>query len=305
MLMDLKQKLKGYVDLTRAHFAPVWPLLFLTGLMLAFKDYNYFSWSLLIRVALIGLFGFEAGMVLNDIVDHDLDKLDTNDMKSTNYWRPFKERPIPSGIISLKEAIGVYLLFLIITILLIATLPFPNSIILYGFLAYGHGMEAFYQIKKRDQKYPIAQMLGRTDLTFFPIAGYLCYGFLDPTLILYILFLYPFALAHLGVNDLVDIENDDAKDLKTITVLYGIKGNIQWNLAFTLIHLVTASVFFIFEVGFPGIIGFFIASILLLAANFLMLREKTAEMGIKVLPMYHATLLVYILAILIDSFIAL
>jgi 4-hydroxybenzoate polyprenyltransferase len=260
---------------------------------------------LLIRVALIGLFGFEAGMVLNDIVDHDLDRLDTQDMKSTNYWRPFKERPIPSGLISLKEAIGVYLVFLVITIALIATLPFPNSLILYGFLIYGHGMEAFYQIKKRNQKYPIAQMLGRTDLTLFPIAGYLCYGFFDITLIFYIMFLYPFALAHLGVNDLLDLENDEAKNLKTITVLYGVKGNLKWNLGFTLIHLITASIFFIFEIGFPGIIGFIIGAILLLTANFLMLKEKTTEIGIKVLPVYHATLLIYILSILIDSFIAL
>lgn len=303
--MGCKKKVKGYIDLTRAHFAPIWPLLFLTGLMLAFKDYNYFSWSLLTRVALIGLFGFEAGMVLNDIVDHDLDKLDTTDVKSTNYWRPFKERPIPSGIISLKEAVSVYLIFLFITIGLIATLPFPNSLILYGFLVYGHGMEAFYQIKKRNQKYPIAQLLGRTDLTLFPIAGYLCYGFFDLSLIFYVLFLYPFALAHLGVNDLLDLENDKAKGLKTITVLYGIEGNIKWNLGFTLIHLVTASVFFIFEIGFPGIIGFIIATILLLTANFLMVREKSTEIGIKVLPIYHATLLVYILSILIGSFLVL
>ena len=70
----MKEKIKAYIDLTRAHFAPVWPLLFCSGLMLAFKNYDYFSWGLLILAVFIGLFGFEAGLVLNDIIDHNIDK---------------------------------------------------------------------------------------------------------------------------------------------------------------------------------------------------------------------------------------
>ncbi len=85
--MTFKTKLKAYLDLTRAHFAPVWPLLFISGLMLAFKDHNYFSLPLLITVFFIGLFGFEAGMVLNDIVDRKVDKLG-NDNKFTKYAIP-------------------------------------------------------------------------------------------------------------------------------------------------------------------------------------------------------------------------
>ena len=58
-----KEILKAYVDLTRAHFLLAWPLLFCSGLILAFQNYGGFSWSLTIRAALIGLLGFEAGMV--------------------------------------------------------------------------------------------------------------------------------------------------------------------------------------------------------------------------------------------------
>src|SRR5665648_572826 len=105
--MTMRDKVKGYIDLTRAHFAPVWPLLFVSGLMLAFKNGGFFSGELLILAIFIGLFGFEAGMVLNDIVDHNVDKKDI-DNTLTNYWRPFKERPIPSGVISLKEAVAVF-----------------------------------------------------------------------------------------------------------------------------------------------------------------------------------------------------
>ncbi|GAJ06400.1 unnamed protein product, partial [marine sediment metagenome] len=114
--MTMKEKIQAYIDLTRAHFAPVWPLLFCSGLMLAFKNYDYFSWGLLILAVFIGLFGFEAGLVLNDIIDHNIDNLDTNDDRLTKYWRPFKARPIPSGRISLKEAIGVFVVLVLVSI---------------------------------------------------------------------------------------------------------------------------------------------------------------------------------------------
>jgi len=207
--LPIKEKIKAYIDLTRAHFAPVWPLLFVSGLILAFRDGSYFSLELLILAIFIGLFGFEAGMVLNDIIDHNIDKKDTDDNTLTNYWRPFKERPIPSGKVSLKEAILVFIIFVVITITLIAFVPFPNLIYIYIIMVYTYAMEIFYQMVKRKQSFPIAQILGRTDLLLFPIAGYLVYGQFNVTIIYYLLFLYPWALAHLGANDIVDIKNDN------------------------------------------------------------------------------------------------
>ncbi|MBP2146124.1 hypothetical protein J2129_001578 [Methanofollis sp. W23] len=56
--------LRAYADLLRLHFAFAWPLLFCSGLVLAFGTYETFSWPLVITAALIGLFGFEARMVL-------------------------------------------------------------------------------------------------------------------------------------------------------------------------------------------------------------------------------------------------
>ena len=58
--MTFKNKLKAYLNLTRAHFAIVWPLLFISGLLISFREDNYFSLPLLIRyrraiVALIGV----------------------------------------------------------------------------------------------------------------------------------------------------------------------------------------------------------------------------------------------------------
>jgi len=298
--MTIKEKIKAYIDLTRAHFAPVWPLLFVSGLMLAFRNEGFFSGEILILAIFIGLIGFEAGMVLNDIVDHNVDKKDT-DNTLTNYWRPFNERPIPSGIISLKEAIAVFLIFVLITVILIAFLPFPNLIYVYLIMVYAYSMEVFYQLVKRKQKFPFAQLLGRTDLVMFPIAGYLIIGQFDFTAVLYILFLYPWALVHLGANDIVDTVNDEAKELKTVAGLYGIKGNKLWVIIFTVIHLITSAMFVLLDMGTIALIGFSIAWALLIIANILIVKSKDSKSRLKALPLFHATLLIYILSIIIDS----
>ena len=299
--MPIKEKIKAYIDLTRAHFAPVWPLLFVSGLILAFRDGSYFSLELLILAIFIGLFGFEAGMVLNDIIDHNIDKKDTDDNTLTNYWRPFKERPIPSGKVSLKEAILVFIIFVVITITLIAFVPFPNLIYIYIIMVYTYAMEIFYQMVKRKQSFPIAQILGRTDLLLFPIAGYLVYGQFNVTIIYYLLFLYPWALAHLGANDIVDIKNDKAKELKTITGLFGIRGNKVWVLAFSIAHLIPSAIFVIFDLGGIAIYGFIISWILIISANVIILKGKDSKTWLKALPLLHGSLLIYILTIIINS----
>ncbi|MBY9008263.1 MAG: UbiA family prenyltransferase [Candidatus Lokiarchaeota archaeon] len=296
----MKEKLKAYIDLTRAHFAPVWPLLFVSGLMLAFRNGGFFSWELLLLAIFIGLFGFEAGMVLNDIIDHNIDKKDTEDTL-TNYWRPFKERPIPSGKVSLREAILVFVVLVVITAILILFVPYPNFIYIYIIMAYAYSMEVFYQMVKRKQKFPIAQILGRTDLLLFPIAGYLLFGQFSITIVYYLLFMYPWALAHLGANDLVDIENDQAKELKTIAGLYGVKGNKLWVHVFSAIQLTTSAIFVFFDLGGVAIYGFAISWLLIIIANIKIMKGKEPKDWLKALPMFHASLLVYILSIIIQS----
>ena len=88
--------LRAYIDLMRLQFSFAWPLLFSSGYLLATMTYGGFSWFELVKVALIGFFGFEAGLVLNDYVDRDYDKKDV-DGRLTKYWRLSGTRPIPSG----------------------------------------------------------------------------------------------------------------------------------------------------------------------------------------------------------------
>ncbi len=296
----MKETLKAYIDLTRAHFLPAWPLIFCSGLVLAFANYGGFSWTLIIKAALIGLLGFEAGFVLNDYVDRNRDRLDVENTM-TRYWRPFKERPLPSGKISSKNAFWLFILLVGVTSALIFTLPYPNSLYVFAIMLYSYGIEAFYQVKKRDQKYPIAQLLGRTDFTLFPAAGYLCYGQPDMTMLLYMFFFYPWTMAHLGLNDFIDLENDRVRGMKSIAVLYGAKGAMYWVTGFTLLHFFTA-IFFLRELGTVAHYGFLAGFVILAGSNLYLWKEKSPGSGMKILPVYHGTLVIYAVSIILDFF---
>jgi 4-hydroxybenzoate polyprenyltransferase len=159
-------------------------------------------------------------------------------------------------------------------------------------MMYSYCVEYFYQTKKRNQKLPIAQLLGRTDFSLFPVAGYLSNGNPDTIALVYFLFFYPLAMAHLGVNDLIDVANDEAKGLKTVPLLYGMKGTTYWILFFTVIHFVT-SVLFLNTLGTVALIGFAISFLLLIIANYIILKGKNAQAGLKALPLFHVTMLIY------------
>jgi 4-hydroxybenzoate polyprenyltransferase len=119
--------------------------------------------------------------------------------------------------------------------------------------------------------------------------------------LLFALFFYPLAQAHLGLNDLIDVTNDEAKQMKTIPVLYGMKKTTYWILVFTAIHIVT-SLIFLTVLGTVAIAGFAVGFVLLTIANYRIQKEKTADTGMKVLPMFHITMLIYALSIILEYF---
>jgi 4-hydroxybenzoate polyprenyltransferase len=295
----LKGRLKGFIDLTRLQFGFAWPLLFCSGLLLAFYKYGGFDEIVLLKGILIGFFGFEAGLILNDYMDREYDKRDVEG-DLTNYWRAFKERPIPTGLISPRLALMLFFLFADIAAILIATLPYPHSLYLFVIMAYAYGVEVFYQVKKRKQRYPVAQLIGRTDFALFPVAGYLMIGTPDLIALLYFLFFYPFAMAHLGANDLVDIRNDLARKLKSVTVLYGLDRTAHWILAFTLAHVCTA-VLFAYFLGWQVLIGFAIGFVLLGIANYMIMKHRSPAIALKFLPMFHVTMIVYSVTLIVFS----
>ncbi len=279
-----------------------WPLIFCSGLFLAFYNYGGFSWTLVIKAILIGLFGFEGGMILNDYIDRDIDKSDVEYDKLTLYWRLYKSRPLPFGDISSKNALRLFLLFFIITVSLILTLPFPNSLYVMSIYFYCYLMEYFYQIKKRSQKFPFAQLLGRTDFAIFPVAGYLCVGAPDKVALLFFLFFYPLALSHLGLNDLIDIKNDIVRKMNTITVLYGIKRTVIWIVFFNFIHFLMA-IIFLSSLPKVTLYGFLIPFVLLLIGTISIIKDSSPTKGLKVLPLYHMSMAIYSISIILGTII--
>jgi len=292
--------LRAYVDLLRLQFFFAWVILFSSGYLLATSVYGGFSYFDLARVALIAFFGFEAGFVLNDYVDRDFDKRDIESTRLTKYWRIFGTRPIPLGLIAPRSALTLFFVLVVITTLLIATLPFPHSLYVFLIMVYCYTVEIFYQVKKRHQHYPVAQLIGRTDFALFPVAGYLCIGSPDVNALLYFLFFYPFAMAHLGVNDLIDVENDRARGLNTPATLYGLSGTAIWICAFTVVHAVLALVFAM-RLGWIARAGFLIGLALLAVANAVILKNRTPDAALKVLPFFHVTMLIYAGSIALDA----
>ena len=294
--------LRAYIDLTRLQFSFAWPLLFCSGYLLATTVYGNFAWLDLVRVALIGFFGFEAGLVLNDYVDRQYDKKDIESDKLTRYWRIFGKRPIAEGLIPPNHALGLFLLFAAITVCLIATLPYPHSLMVILIMVYCYTMEIFYQMEKRQpQKFPFAQILGRTDFALFPVAGYLCLGNPDINAFLYFVFFYPFALAHLGANDLIDVANDRARGLSTIPIVYDMPRTAYWIAGFTIIHGMMASVFMT-RLGLIGRFGIIAGLCLLVIANIVILTKKTPDATLRVLPLFHVAMILYAGGIVADAF---
>jgi 4-hydroxybenzoate polyprenyltransferase len=283
---------RAYVDLFRLQFFFAWPLLFGSGYLLATVTYGGFSWFDLCRVALIGFFGFEAGLVLNDYIDREYDVKDVERGRLTKYWRLFGSRPIPDGLVSPRVAAGLVIGLVAVTAGLILTLPAPHSIYVLLLMFYCYAIEIFYQEEKREQNHPFAQIIGRTDFALFPVAGYLCAGTPDMTAILFFLFFYPFALAHLGVNDLVDVVNDQARGMKSIPVLYSIDGTAFWIAGWTVLHGATAFLFMT-KLGWIARLGILAGLALLVYANAAILKERTPDSALRVLPCFHVAMVMY------------
>ena len=295
------QTLKAYVDLTRIQFFFVWPLLFLSGLFLSFQTYGGFDWLLVAKAATIALLGFEAGFILNDIIDRGPDSRDVEHDKLTKYWRVFGRRPLPTGRVSLRGALILFVVLAASAAALVLTLPSPHSLWVLVVMGYSYVVEVFYQIRKRNQKFPLAQLIGRTDFSLFPIAGYLVNGQPDIVSVLYFIFFYPFAQAHLGMNDLIDVANDEKRGMKTPATLYGLKGTGYWVIGFTVLH-VYAAVFFTSVLRPVAFVGVSMGLLLLFAANIAVQRDPTPASALKVLPLFHLAMLVYTTSIILSYF---
>jgi 4-hydroxybenzoate polyprenyltransferase len=289
-------RLRAFADLARVHFLPVWPLVFCSGLALSAEVYGGFTWTLAIKAVAMAACGFTAGLVLNDYIDRDLDRKDVS-LTFSRYWRPFGTRPIASGTVQPREALALFLVLAAAATAIALTFPWPRSAWLIGLGIYSYAVEAFYQVAKRHQRFPIAQLVGRTDFALFPVAGYLCLGFPDVLALRFFLAFYPWTLVHLAVNDLADLENDQARGLATIPILYGTRGAAIWIWGWAALHL-AAGAFFYPALGTVPLAGWVMASAILILVCVRIHRDPVPEQGLRMLPLLHLSLLVSSLGIL-------
>jgi 4-hydroxybenzoate polyprenyltransferase len=300
----MSETIRAWIDLTRLQFFFAWPLLFCSGYLLATVTYGGFSWPGLALVALIGFFGFEAGLVLNDYIDRGFDTKDVETGRLTKYWRVYGTRPIPAGLISPRLAAGLFIGLAVLTAGLVLLLPYPHSLYVLLLMILCYTLEIFYQEEKRLQLHPFAQLIGRLDFALFPVAGYLCAGLPDRNAFLYFIFFYPFALAHLGANDLIDIVNDRAREMKTIPVIFSMQGTAYWIAGFTVVHVVTA-LFFMAKLGWIARAGIIAGLVLLLYANIVILEHRAEESApdaaLRVLPCFHVAMVLYAAGIAIGA----
>jgi len=293
-------KLKAYLDLARLHFVFILPIIFIAGPFMTFEDYGSFSHSHTVKAILISTFGFEAVFILNDIVDIDYDRHDV-DWRITKYWRPFGSRLLVSEEISKGIAQLIFAALILVVAVLIYNLPTPNRYYLYLIMAYTYIMECLYQVIKRNQGLPIAQLLGRTDFMFFALGGYLCFGRPNIGLVLYAIFFYTLAEVHLGINDLSDYNNDLVRKMNMVTTIYGTYGNMLWIAFFTILHLTLGSLHIINRGGVT-FLGLGLALLILPYINLRLRKNTTPEEALRVVPLFHMSMLVYMLTMILDSY---
>jgi 4-hydroxybenzoate polyprenyltransferase len=176
------------------------------------------------------------------------------------------------------------------TLVLIFFLPFPQSAYVAASLCYCYGMEWFYQVKKRNQRLPVSQLLGRTDFALFPAAGYMAVAGPAPLAFLYMATFYPLAQAHLGVNDLADVRNDEARGMKSVPLLYGNRGTGLWIALFSSVHIVLLTLLLIPALKQGMFLAMLLPFTLLGAACISILSAPTPNRALRMLPLIHATI---------------
>jgi 4-hydroxybenzoate polyprenyltransferase len=87
--------------------------------------------------------------------------------------------------------------------------------------------------------------------------------------------------------------------MKTIPLLYGLKGTVYWILFFSAIHLV-AVILFLSVLGTIAVAGFVVGFSLIAVGNIIILKGKNAASGMKALPLFHVAILIYAITIILE-----
>ena len=162
--------------------------------------------------SLIGFFISSYSMVINDIYDIDIDKIN----------RP--DRPLPSGRVTLNEAklFSVFLLFIGISLSIISIIRYDSSILIFfitiffSFISWLYS----YSLKKRGL---IGNFIVAISMTIpFIFGGIIINGFTNVLLLSFSTIAFLSGLGREIVKTICDVKGDKSKHVNTISITLGV-----------------------------------------------------------------------------------
>ena len=219
--VPLPEKIRGYFQLIRPFTLLPALVVGFFGFLVALAYYNIFIfWKSFLKVIILSslslMFVQAFGQVLNQSMDIEIDTINKD------------YRPIPSGIISRKEAIATSLLFVILatfTALFVNTL-FLAFTLIGLFLAYAYNCEPI-RLKKRLWLSVLCLGLSRGLLPFPMMWSAIGTGIwvTVPWLLGGFAFLWVFFAQNF--KDFPDVEGDKKYGIKTLPIVYGKSGALR------------------------------------------------------------------------------
>ena len=220
------ERLISYLDLIRPKATLKLATIPLLGAVIGFYQRGDFSLFEFLRVALGALAAIGAGMGLNDWLDRDLDIKGGK----TPYDRDGRiswAKPLLSANISSKGALFFIAALMLLAIGLTLTLPNPKSLYLLLIGGYtGCGMVGYCRLRRR---LPLGGPIMASILGLFSSGGYLAVNEPNPKIIAILfglVFLWELGPHNQGA-DLLDLENDLKKGIKTIPSTLGVSFSLS------------------------------------------------------------------------------
>ena len=177
----------------------------ITNPSLVFSEFSFVGF-------LIGFFISSYSMVINDIYDIDIDKIN----------RP--DRPLPSGRVTLNEAklFSVFLLFIGISLSIISIIRYDSSILIFfitiffSFISWLYS----YNLKKRGL---IGNFIVAISMTIpFIFGGIIINGFTNVLLLSFSTIAFLSGLGREIVKTICDVKGDKSKHVNTISITLGV-----------------------------------------------------------------------------------
>lgn len=255
----------AYLDLTRPKATLRLLVLPLMGIVFALLEAENFLWIDILKILLGSWAAISAGMCLNDLLDQETDQVGKEAVYDS-CGRIRSRRPLVRKELGRKGAFSLTTFLMSFAVLITLTFPSPKNWFLLLIGGYtGLAMFAYSRIRRH---LPLGGLVMASIMGVFPVGGYVAIVEslnLQCLILFTLVFFWELGPHHEGAN-LIDLENDLKRNIKTIPSSLG--------LTFSLNLMITSSIttifasFLLFWVAKMGIIYFLGA----LGSGFMLMR---------------------------------